>query len=266
MRAENFSCMLDGAKVLLGARDNFTDVGNHAGAVGTISTVKFFYKIQVIKLVPIKYNVISPTYFFDVVNRKASQLVKGNEYICNHQRNNHQVNDWAGNQILRAVSHQPAKKIHFQPAVCFFDGLFKLNAFSLNLKKHAGWLFAECRTQFVLKHGNLVKQLLDTVVHQCPNIFLNDTRLTQCQTKYRSKRYKKVARLASLSADDDICFMLPAANSANIDMHEVRFWIIADATPTQGDGSAPQLIQRNAFDIKIDRFGLHVQAALGNPI
>ena len=88
MGAEDFSGMFNWAKILLGARYNFANIGNHAAAVGAVSTVKFLNKIKVLQMLPIKNNVIGTAYFFNAVNGEASDLIKRNEYIGDQQGDN----------------------------------------------------------------------------------------------------------------------------------------------------------------------------------
>ena len=76
--------MFDRAKVLFGSGNDFTDIGNHTATVRAVSAVEFLDKIQVIKLLPVKDDVITPMYFFNAVNRKACELVKSDKYIRNH--------------------------------------------------------------------------------------------------------------------------------------------------------------------------------------
>ena len=83
MRTQYLSGMFDRAKVLLGSRNNFTDVGNHASAVGTVRTVKLLDKVEIAKMLSVKDNVVSTADFLDAVNRKASQLVKTDKQVGN---------------------------------------------------------------------------------------------------------------------------------------------------------------------------------------
>src|SRR5450830_422964 len=121
-------------------------------------------------MLPIKNDVISTAYFFNAVNWKAGHLIKTDEQICNDEWNNHPINNWSCNQVLRAVGNQPAKKIPLKPTVRFFNRLFKFNTFSLDLEKHAGWLLAKRYAKIVFKRVNLAKQLLNTIIHQNSNI------------------------------------------------------------------------------------------------
>ena len=81
MRTQYFTSMLDGAKILFSARNNFTHIRNHATAVGAVGAMKFFDKIQVMELLPIKNNIVSAPDFFDAVNGETSHLIKTDEYI-----------------------------------------------------------------------------------------------------------------------------------------------------------------------------------------
>src|SRR5450830_381754 len=121
-------------------------------------------------MLPIKNNIIGTAYFFNAVNWKAGHLIKTDEQIGNDEWNYHRINNWTCNQVLRTVCDQPAKKIPLKPTVCFFDRLFKLNTFSLDLKIHAGWLLAKRDAKIIFKRVNLAKQLLNTIVHQNSNI------------------------------------------------------------------------------------------------
>jgi hypothetical protein len=67
--------MFNWTKVLLGSAYNLADIANHASAVSTITTMKLFDEIQVIKILPIKTNVVFTTYFINAINRKTSQLL-----------------------------------------------------------------------------------------------------------------------------------------------------------------------------------------------
>ena len=127
--------MFDRAEILFSSGDHFSYIGNHAVAVCAVGTVEFFDKIQVIELLPVVENVVAAFHLFDAVDRKAGQLIKRHEEIRDQQRNDHRVNNRAGDQVLRAVGDQPAKEIRFQSFMCFFDRLFKFDAFAFDLKK-----------------------------------------------------------------------------------------------------------------------------------
>jgi len=54
MGMQYFDCMLDGAKILLGSRNNFTRIGNEATGIGTIQAMKFFNCIKIRQVLMIK--------------------------------------------------------------------------------------------------------------------------------------------------------------------------------------------------------------------
>ena len=76
VRAECFSRMLDGTKILLGTGHNLSNVGNQAITIGAISAMKFFNKIEIVELLSIKHDVVSTTNLGNAVNRKARRLIK----------------------------------------------------------------------------------------------------------------------------------------------------------------------------------------------
>ena len=72
---KNAVCMLDGAKILLGARRDFAHVGNKSVGIGAIGAVKTLNDIEIFKMPAIKDKVIRAPDPGDPVNRKAEHLV-----------------------------------------------------------------------------------------------------------------------------------------------------------------------------------------------
>lgn len=68
--------MLNRAEVLLGSGNHFADVSDHAIAIGAVSTVEFFNKIQIVELLSVVDDVIAAANLFYSVNGKAGQLKK----------------------------------------------------------------------------------------------------------------------------------------------------------------------------------------------
>jgi len=76
MARDDYARMFNRAKILLSARHDFTDIGNHASVVGAITAVEFFDTVKLAKRLPIKNNVIATADFFNSVNPKTADLIK----------------------------------------------------------------------------------------------------------------------------------------------------------------------------------------------
>jgi len=67
--------------------------------------VEYFNKVKIIEVLAIKNNVINTLNFFNAIDRKANKLIKRYDYISNDYWNNHRVNNYTSNQVLRAFGY-----------------------------------------------------------------------------------------------------------------------------------------------------------------
>ena len=103
--------MLDRAKILFGAGQNFAHITHQAVAIFAVRAVKLLDKVEITQVMTIENHVIRAFDLGDAVNRKAGELVKADEQVKQHHRENHAVDDGACDQVLRAVGDQPAEEI-----------------------------------------------------------------------------------------------------------------------------------------------------------
>lgn len=169
MGAEYLARVFDRAKVLFGSRHDLTHIGDEPGAIGTISAMEFLNEIEVFELLPIQHDIVGTSNLGNFVNRETGRLIEADEQIENEQRDDHAVDDWPGNQILRTVGNQPAKKSSFELAVRLFHGLFEFDALALDLEEHAGLLFLQRRSQIIFESGYLGNYVANSIIHEIDN-------------------------------------------------------------------------------------------------
>src|SRR5450830_639365 len=157
MGAQHFAGVFDGAKILLGSSHNLAHKSQQAVAIGAVGAMKYLDEIQVLELLPVKHDVVAPAHLGDAVNREAGGLVEAHTDIQNDHWHDHAVNDGPGDEVLRPVSDQPAKKALFESPVGVADGFFELDPLALDLVQGAVFLLQHDVAQIVFKFGDLVE-------------------------------------------------------------------------------------------------------------
>lgn len=155
MRAQNLVRVLDGAKILLGAGQDFRHVGHQAVAVFAVGAVEFLDGIEVAQVPPVKHQVVAAPHAGNAVDRKADPLVQAHAGVEHQERKDHAVDQRPGDQVLRPVFYQPAQHAGLELAVRVPGGLFKLDALALDLEEHPAFLLVNRRAQFGFKRGHL---------------------------------------------------------------------------------------------------------------
>jgi hypothetical protein len=165
MVAEHFSCMLDRAKILFGAGDDCAAIGDQPGAVGAIRAVEFFDDVQVSEMLAVENDVIGALHLANPVDRKTAGLVKTDAQVDQQQRKRHAVDDWAGQQVLRAVGEQPIRQAAPGLAVFCAHRACEFDPLAVDLKAHLALLFPQGDGQLFFKLIHFGQQSANFVAH-----------------------------------------------------------------------------------------------------
>ena len=165
MRGENLARVLDRTEILLGARQDLGHVSHQPVGIFAIGAVNLLDPVEITEVVAVKYQVVAAPHPGDAIDRKAGPLVDADEGIEHDERNRHAVDERPGDQVLRPVDHQPAQKTFLQLQMRIPDRTLEFDAFALDLEKHPAFLLVDRAAQVILKRGNLLQYLVDSLIH-----------------------------------------------------------------------------------------------------
>jgi hypothetical protein len=92
VRLRQRMCMLDWTEALLRPGGDFSDVREQAVGAGTVDATDFLNRIQIGQASSIENQIVSAPNLRDSVNRKADELIDGDEKVEEQKRNYTSVN------------------------------------------------------------------------------------------------------------------------------------------------------------------------------